>query len=72
MLLFFGTLKIVKFQEKWLLGMWQATYNMCYEIILKLELLPCFLLMETLIIFLAKFGKDANELKLALVVGLWK
>jgi hypothetical protein len=47
-----------------------VTYNMRCENILKLELLPCFLLMETLIIFLAKSGKDANEQELALVVGL--
>ncbi len=53
-----------------MLRMLQATYSMHCEIILKLELLPCFLLMETLIIFLAKLGKDANKQELALVVGL--
>jgi len=38
-LLFFGTLKIVKFQEKWMLRMSQETYNMRCEIILNDALL---------------------------------
>jgi hypothetical protein len=53
-----------------MLKMSQATYSMRCEIIFKLELLPCFLLMETLIIFLAKSGKDANKQVLTLVLCL--
>jgi hypothetical protein len=53
-----------------MLRMLQATYIMRCENIFKLELLRCFLLMETLIIFLAKSEKDANKQKLALVVRL--